>query len=222
MVTRQPKRKFKLGGLIRKVVLPLAALGALAGAVVWPPSHKIIFEGPLKPTLARIAPLADQLGRPLHFVAQQQTITEKNREIALLNTQVEQARKDLASRDDQIKALQGQANQAQRRGAAAESASSGPAGSTPGNAQTVAATGAGAAPAAAQPPNPDVKRTATVWAQMDPESVAGLAQKLPIDYVVKVLGQMSADQVGQVMEALPPAVAAKITQSQGEAPPANP
>lgn len=221
MVTRQPKRKFKLGGLIRKVVLPLAALGALAGAVVWPPSHKIIFEGPLKPTLAKIAPLADQLGRPLHFVAQQQTITEKNREIQALNAQIEQARKDLAGRDDQIKGLQGQLNQAQNRGAAASStASSGPAAGTAGSAQTVAASGAGSAPAGSQP-DPDAKRTAAVWAQMDPESVAGLAQKLPIEYVVRVMAQMSPDQVGQVMEALPPALAAKITQTQSQAP-ANP
>jgi flagellar motility protein MotE (MotC chaperone) len=210
MVTRQPKRKFKIGTLIRKVVLPLAAIGALAGAIMWPPSHKIIFEGPLKPWFDKIQPLAEQLAKPLHFVAQQQTITEKNREIQTLNGQIEQGRKDLASRDDKIKALQAQVSGAQSQASAATPAPAGPAG--PGNGpQAVAAAG----PAAPSGADPDVKRTATVWAQMDPESVAGLAQKLPIDYVVRVLAQMTPDQVGQVMEAFPPDVAAKVTQAQG-------
>ncbi len=211
MVTRKPKRKLKIGALVRKIVLPLAAIGALVGAIMWPPSHKIIFEGPLGPTIAKLGPVWEQVSRPLHFVAQQQTITEKNREIQILNGQVEQNRKDLAAREDRIKALETQVNGAQSSASAATPAPA-PPGPGAGGAQAVAAAGAGTA----GQPDPDVKRTATVWAQMDPESVAGLAQKLPIDYVVRVLAQMTPDQVGQVMEALPPDVAAKITQTQNQ------
>ncbi|HXP93521.1 MAG TPA: hypothetical protein VN905_08620 [Candidatus Binatia bacterium] len=211
MVTRQPKRRLKIGALIRKIVLPLAAIGALVGAIMWPPSHKIIFEGPLAPMIAKAQPVWEQASRPLHFVAQQQTITDKNREIQILNGQVEQNRKDLAARDDRIKALETQVNGAQSSASAATPAPAAPPGSSGGGPQAVAAAG----PAAGQP-DPDVKRTATVWSQMDPESVAGLAQKLPIDYVVRVLAQMTPDQVGQVMEALPADVAAKITQSQNQ------
>lgn len=212
MSTRKPKRKFKLGALIRKIVLPLAALGALAGAIMWPPSHKIIFDGPLKPMLAKIQPFLDGAGRPLHFVAQQQTITEKNREIQNLNAQVEQTRKELASRDDRIKALEGQLSAAANSGAAASAPTPAPGAARTG-AQTVAAAGVpGAASSGAV--DPDVKRAAAVWAQMGPDAVAALAQKLPIDYVVRVMDQMSPDQVGQVMEALPPDLAAKITQTR--------
>jgi flagellar motility protein MotE (MotC chaperone) len=214
MPSRKPKRKLNIVGLIRNIVLPIAAIGALVGAILWPPSHKIIFEGPLKPMLAKVQPFFDQAEKPLHFVAQQQTITEKNREIQALDRQLEQARKDLASRDDRIKALQGQLNTAQNAGAAAAASAPTPAPARPaGGAQTVAAAGAEAG-GAAGPVDPDIKRTAAVWAQMGPDSVAGLAQKLPVDYVVRVMGQMSPDQVGQVMEALPPDLAAKITQAR--------
>lgn len=215
MSTRKPKKKFKLGALIRNIVLPVAAIGALAGAIAWPPSHKIIFEGPLKPMLEKAAPVADQLGRPLHFVAQQQAITEKNRQIQALDAQVEQSRKDLAGRDDQIKTLQAQLNAARNpAGASANAAPQAPAAVSAGAAQTVASAGSPGQAAAEPAVDPNVKRTATIWSQMDADAVAGLAQKLPLDYVVQVLGQMAPDAVGQVMEALPPDVAAKITQAR--------
>jgi flagellar motility protein MotE (MotC chaperone) len=214
VITRQAKRRFRIGAAIRKVLLPVAALGALAGAVMWPPSHKIIFDGPLKPWIAKAQPLAEQAARPLHFVAQQQTITEKNREIQQLDAQLEQNRKDLSSRDDQIKALQGQLNGAR---AAANASTPAPAAAGPGAVAAAAAAPAAGGGAPTQP-DPDVKRTASIWSQMDAEAVAGLIQKLPTEYVVRVLAQMSPDEVGQVMEALPPQVAAKITQTQPPAP----
>jgi hypothetical protein len=218
IATRKPKRKFKIGVFVRKVVLPVAALGALAGALVWPPSHRIIFEGPLKPTIDRVSPYVEQFGRPLTFVAQQQTIREKNREIQALDRQLEDVRKQLAGRDDQIKALQAQLNEARNRAASIQTpaspipaATANPGGNAPVGGQVALGAGSGSNGPAV---SPDVKRTAAVWAQMDPESVAALAQKLPIEYVVRVMGQMSPDQVGQVLEALPPAVAAKIVRTR--------
>jgi flagellar motility protein MotE (MotC chaperone) len=217
MATRQPKKKFNLVGFLIKTVLPLAAIAAFVGALNFGPSKRLILEGPLKPYLAIAGSYWDQFSKPLHFIAQQQVITEKNREIQALNSQIDKDRKDLSSRDDKIKTLQNQV--------ASAKAASAQANATPGASGTAAPAvaanqgPAGAAPAAAAPgasaaPSADdvaIKRTADVWAQMDADAVAGLVQKLPMDYVIRVLGQMSADQVAEVLAALPPKVAAQLT-----------
>lgn len=233
MVTRQQKKKFNPVKALIKFGLPIAALGALYGAVVFPPSHRLIFEGPLKPYISIADSYWEQISKPLHFIAQQQTITEKNREIQALNAQIEKDRKDITSRDDKIKTLQNQVNSAKaaaaQANAAAEAAVAAAGPAAPGAAKGAAAAGAaaGAAPAAgaaapgasAAPSAEDasIKRTADVWAQMDADAVAGLAQKLPMDYVVAVLGKMPADQVADILAALPPKVAAQLTVARAAA-----
>jgi flagellar motility protein MotE (MotC chaperone) len=225
MATRQPKKKFNLVGFLIKTVLPLAAIAAFVGALNFGPSKRLILEGPLKPYLAIAGSYWDQFSKPLHFIAQQQVITEKNREIQALNSQIDKDRKDLSSRDDKIKTLQNQVNGAKAAAAnatpeAASSAAPGAVAANQGAAAAAAGAAAGAAPAAAAAPGASaapsaddaaIKRTADVWAQMDADAVAGLVQKLPMDYVIRVLGQMSADQVAEVLGALPPKVAAQLT-----------
>jgi flagellar motility protein MotE (MotC chaperone) len=48
---------------------------------------------------------------------------------------------------------------------------------------------------------------------MDATQAAAIAQKLPVPYVAAVFAKMSADDAGPILAALPPAVAAKITQT---------
>jgi hypothetical protein len=210
IVTRQrPKKKFNP----RKLILPLVSLLVLAFALWWPPSQKritgFVTNGPLNPIVARIGAFFTPYLAPLHFASQEQVIADRNRQIEALGGEIEGQRKDMASKDAQISALQFQIKQMQSAAANAAAATPTPAARAVGAA---AANGEAPAPAETTSTTDDPKHAAAVWATMDPEQAAAVAQKLPVDYTAKVLALMSNDAAGQLLGALPPDYAARVSQ----------
>ncbi|MGA3037693.1 MAG: hypothetical protein ABSE64_09455 [Vulcanimicrobiaceae bacterium] len=210
IVTRQrPKKKFNP----RKLVLPLVAILALGFALWWPPSQKritgFITNGPLNPIVARVGAFFTPYLAPLHFASQEQVIADRNRQIEALGGEIESQRKDSASKDAQIAALQFQIKQMQSAAAKAAEATPSPA-IRP--ASAAGANGEAPAPVETTSSTDDPKHAAAVWATMDPEQAAAVAQKLPADYTAKVLALMSNDAAGQLLGALPPDYAAKVAQ----------
>lgn len=199
IVTRRRPRRLNL----RALMLPLAAIVALAVALLWPPSHAIIVDGPLKPVWSTLGNAA----KPLTFAYQNQVIADRNREIKRLNDSLEADRKEKEAKETRIQALQQQVAHVQ----AQPKPTPLPARPKP---QASAALGA-SAPAAAAPVGDDVKRTAQYWASMDAEKAAAIAQRLPDDYVNKVFAQMPPDSVGDIMNALPAKVAARLAANAG-------
>ena len=207
IVTRQrPKRKFNP----RKLIFPAVAIVVMAFALWWPPSRARITgfftNGPLNPIVARVGAFIAPYLAPLHFAAQEQVIADRNQQIEALGGEIEGQRKDLASRDAQIQALQFQIKQMQSAAAQAAAASPSPA------VRPVSATAGGPVPEATTTTTDDPKHAAAVWASMDPEQAAAVAQKLPADYTAKVLALMSTDSAGALLGALPADYAAKVSQ----------
>jgi flagellar motility protein MotE (MotC chaperone) len=205
---RRPKKKFDK----RKLLLPAVALVMLAVALWWQPSRRSITgfftTGPLAAVSARVGAIAAPYLSPLHFAAQEQVIADRNKQIEALGTEMESERKELAAKDSQISALQNQIKQLQSEAAKAAEATP-----TPGPVRTAGAVAAaGAAAPAAQQMTDDPKHAAQVWATMDPEQAAAVAQRLPVDYTAKVLAVMNSDAAGAVIGALPPAYAAKVAR----------
>lgn len=208
IATRERKRRLNL----RKLLLPVVAIAALGFALFWPPSQRaisgFIVNGPLAPVWRIVGAVVTPLVGPLHFAAQEQVIADRNKQVEILNGQLEEQRKAVASRDQQITNLQNQVKAAQA--AAAQAAATTPAPvlskSTPAN----AGSGAGAPPAVSASDDP--KRTAAVWSAMEPEQAAAIARKLPAAYTAKVLGLMSPDTAGALLGALPPDYAARVSQ----------
>jgi flagellar motility protein MotE (MotC chaperone) len=216
IVTRQrPKKKFNP----RKLILPLVAILALGVALWWPPSQKritgFITNGPLNPIVARIGAFFTPYLAPLHFASQEQVIADRNRQIEALGGEIEGQRKDMASKDAQISALQFQIKQMQSAAAKAAEATPTPAARS---VSAAAANGEAPAPAETTSTTDDPKHAAAVWATMDPEQAAAVAQKLPADYTAKVLALMSNDAAGQLLGALPPDYAAKVSQVSSPVP----
>jgi len=208
IVTRQrPKKKFDP----RKLLLPLVAILALGFALWWPPSQKritgFVTNGPLNPIVARVGAFFTPYLAPLHFASQEQVIADRNRQIEALGGEIESQRKDSASKDAQIAALQFQIKQMQSAAAKAAEATPSPA-VRPAN----PANGEAPVPVETTSSTDDPKHAAQVWATMDPEQAAAVAQKLPADYTAKVLALMSNDAAGQLLGALPPDYAAKVSQ----------
>jgi flagellar motility protein MotE (MotC chaperone) len=206
IVTRQrPKKKFNP----RKLLLPVVAIIAIAFALWWGPSRTRItgffVNGPLTPIVARVGAFFTPYLAPLHFASQEQVIADRNRQIEVLGGQIEDQRKDAASKDAQISALQFQIKQMQAAAAKAAEATPSPA------PRAVSAAGA-PIPTVTTSATDDPKHAAAVWATMDPEQAAAVAQKLPADYTAKVLALMSNDAAGQLLGALPPDYAAKVAQ----------
>lgn len=206
---RRPKKKFDK----RKLMLPAVALVMLAVALWWQPSRKMITgfftTGPLGAVSARVGEIATPYLAPLHFAAQEQVIADRNKQIEALGNEMESQRKDLAAKDSQISALQYQVKQLQTAAAKAAEATPTPA---PLRAPQSAVAAAGAAAAPSQVMTDDPKHAAQVWAAMDPEAAAAVAQRLPVDYTAKVLAVMNSDAAGAVIGALPPAYAAKVAR----------
>jgi flagellar motility protein MotE (MotC chaperone) len=210
IVTRQrPKKKFNP----RKLILPLVSILVLGFALWWPPSQKritgFVTNGPLNPIVARIGAFFTPYLAPLHFASQEQVIADRNRQIEALGGEIESQRKDSASKDAQIAALQFQIKQMQSAAAKAAEATPSPAVRS---VSAAAANGEAPVPVETTSSTDDPKHAAAVWATMDPEQAAAVAQKLPADYTAKVLALMSNDAAGQLLGALPPDYAAKVSQ----------
>ena len=215
IVTRKRRKRRNLLPLL----LPLVAIGLLAAALTWPPSRNVIENGPLRPVWTVASNVAATLGRPLTFAAQQQQITDKNRQIRDLDAQLDKARADKAAAEQRSTQLQQQmaAQAAQPRSTplprpvAKASAAAGSAG-------TLAAAPAGSA---GPPATDDEKRLAATWAAMDPEKAAAVVQRMPDDQAVRVLDAMDPESAAGILNALPPAVAARLSAATAQVPSAS-
>ena len=209
IVTRQRRKPFPVG----RIVLPLVAMLAILGAFLWPPSRAAITSGPLSPLWQSLGSRFAVVAAPFHFAAQNQLIARRNHEIVILQAQLADAQRSLAIAQKNAAALKARVQQldmqvtrvhatAPPTAAARPAASPGPFGNT------TAAAGSDLAASA----TPDDRRVAADWAAMDPSHAAKVIQRLPVPYDAKIFSLMSASDVGAILDALPPAFAARITQ----------
>ena len=91
-----------------RFLVPLGAVAAIVAAFAWPPSHRAIANGPLAPVWSATASTGGVIARPLTFAGQQQTITDRNREIRDLDAQLERAREAKAEAEARVQHLQQQ------------------------------------------------------------------------------------------------------------------
>lgn len=205
IVTRQRRKPFPW----RRLILPAIALLLVALALLWPPSRNAIFNGPAAPMARTAGSWFDVVATPFHFAAQNEVITDRNRQIAVLQNQLTASQADAGSKDKQIQALQQQVDQLQSQAASARNGTNAPKG---GASPAPSPSGGSFANNSAQGATPDIERTAQYWASMDPENAAKIAQRLPPSYVARVFAQMQANDVGAILDALPATYAAKLTQ----------
>lgn len=211
IVTRKRKKPFPF----KRLILPSIALLLAAFALSWEPSRNAMSAGPLGPVVRATGAWFDTVAAPFHFAAQNQKITDLNRQIAALQTQLAAANSDAQTKDKKISNLQTQLDQAQTQLATANGnaakVSPRPRPSAPGlPSGSVALTGSDLSANA----TPDMKRTADYWAAMDPENAAKVAQRLPASYVARILALMPTEAAGTLLDNLPPTFAAKLTQEK--------
>jgi flagellar motility protein MotE (MotC chaperone) len=222
IVTRQRRKPFPY----KRLLLPLLAIVLVVFALIWPPSRNLILNGPAAPAARAVGNAYDNASQPFHFAAQNQVITDRNRQIEALQAQLTQAQSEAADKAKQVASLQSQIDQLQTEAASSRSATS------PNPGRPATASGAGGVPGGTFSSNTaqggfvagdlsagasaDVRRTGAYWASMEPENAAKLAQRLPTSYVARVFAQMSPNDVGAILDALPAAYAAKLTQENPE------
>jgi flagellar motility protein MotE (MotC chaperone) len=221
IVTRQRRKPFPY----KRLILPLVAIALVIFAFVWPPSRNVILNGPAAPAARAVGNAYDAAAQPFHFAAQNQVITDRNRQIAALQAQLAQAQSDQQDKAKQVAALQQQIDQLQAQAASARSSASpapvrpnGPAAGAPGGSAfgSTPAQGGYVAGDLSAGATADIRRTGQYWASMEPENAAKIAQRLPTSYVARVFAQMSPNDVGAILDALPAAYAAKLTQENPE------
>jgi MgtE intracellular N domain len=190
IVTRRRRKPFPW----RRLILPVVAIGLVVFAFAWPPSRNVITGGPLSPLLQNVGSRFDTIAAPFHFAAQNQVLTDRNRQIMQLQSQITelQAQSAASSRNA--------ATSPSAAPAAGAAAQSNPAAAEAGSSDTTSNA------------TPEMRRTAQVWANMQPENAAKVVQRLPIPYVAEVLALMSPDDAGSILDAVPPAFAAQVTQ----------
>lgn len=208
IVTRRRKPRSHAG----RFLIPLAVLAVIGFFLGWPPSQRVIANGPLKPVWNAGTSAGAAVSRPLSFAGQQQTITDRNREIRDLNDRLEKQRLAKAEADTHVQALQQQVT------ALGNPPHTAAAAVLP---RPIASPGFGAAVASAGAPSGDERRLAATWSAMDPEKAAAVVQRLPDDEVVRVLAAMDADGAGAIMNALPANVAARISRAVAQVQPAG-
>ena len=210
IVTRRRRRRSHPG----RVVIPLLVLVGLGGLFALPPVRQALSTGPLAPVWAGVAGTSSVVARPLTFAAQQQTITDRNRQIRSLDAELESQRQAAAAADARVKQLQRQIaavqNQPRPTEPPATVVTAPPASTAFG---TAASAGTGWSSSAG---SGDEKRLAETWAAMEPERAALLVQRLPDDEVERVFAQMDPDAAGAIMDALPPAAAARISRATAQ------
>jgi len=210
IVTRRRRKPFPW----RRFILPVIAIGLIVVAIAWPPSRGVLTGGPLSPMWQTMGARFNTVAAPFHFAALLQRLTEANQQIVQLQTQVADLQSKGAAKDKQISALNTQVSQLQTQAANANSttaaapvtaATASPGVGTP----ALASTSAGDLTADA---TANMRRTAQVWANMDPEDAAKVIQRLPVPYVARVLALMSPDDAGAILDAVTPTFAAQLTQ----------
>lgn len=61
---------------------------------------------------------------------------------------------------------------------------------------------------------PDMRRTAQLWAAMDPDDAAKIVRRMRPEYTARIFALMPADAAGQILDALPAAYGASVTQEE--------
>lgn len=216
IVTRRRRKPFPW----KRFILPVIAIGLVIFAISWQPSRSVIAGGPMAPLWQDAGSTFNSVAAPFHFAAQNQLLTDRNRQIVQLQAQIASLQSQSAAKDKQISNLNAQIEQLQGQAASARGVGSvvPPAPQT-GAVSAAAAPAAGASPAAgdlASGATQDMRRTANYWANMEPENAAKVMQKLPVPYVARVLALMSPDAVGAILDALPAGYAAQLTQENPE------
>ena len=210
IVTRRRRKPFPW----RRLILPVVAIGLVVFAFAWPPSRGVITGGPLSPLLQNVGSRFDTIAAPFHFAAQNQVLTDQNRQIVQLRSQIADLQAQSAAKDKQISSLNGQIGQLQSQAASSRSAATSPSAAPAAGAaaQSNPATSEAGSSDTTSNATPEMRRTAQVWANMQPENAAKVVQRLPIPYVDEVLALMSPDDAGSILDAVPPAFAAQVTQ----------
>jgi flagellar motility protein MotE (MotC chaperone) len=207
IVTRRRRKPFPW----KRLILPAVAIALVAFALSWAPSRGVITGGPMAPLWRSTSTTFDAVAAPFHFAAQNQLLTQRDREIADLRTQLAAAQSQSKAKDKQIGALNNQVVQLQTQIASAHVAPV----KTAASGAPLAAAGlqnGGVAAASSSTADQALSRTAQYWANMEPENAAKVVEKLPVPYVARVLAQMPPDAVGAILDAVPAAFAAQLTQ----------
>jgi flagellar motility protein MotE (MotC chaperone) len=210
IVTRRRRKPFPW----RRLILPVVAIALVAFAIAWPPSRNVVTGGPLSPLWQNLGARFTTVAAPFHFAAQNQLLTDRNRQIAQLQSQITDLQSQSAAKDKQISSLNAQISQLQSQAASSRSAPS-PAANAASAASAGSQPASGTANAGSDPPSnatTEMRRTAQVWANMEPENAAKVVERLPVPYVAQVLALMSPDDAGAILDAVPPAFAAQLTQ----------
>ncbi|MDE2482110.1 MAG: hypothetical protein KGN02_07965 [bacterium] len=221
IVTRQRRKPFPW----KRLILPVIAIVLAIVAFVWAPSRNVIANGPLAPAWKSGSSAFDTIAAPFHFAAQNQLLTQRNQQIVALQKQVADLKSQDDAKDKKISALGAQLGTLQAQAAAARNAQPN-ASASPGAAGAASASrasggfgnaaGASSANDLASGATANMRRTASYWANMEPENAAKLVQKLPVPYVAQVMALMSPDAVGAILDALPASYAAQLTQEHPE------
>ncbi|MGC8485326.1 MAG: hypothetical protein ACP5O6_06785 [Candidatus Baltobacteraceae bacterium] len=208
IVTRQRRKPFPVG----RIILPLVAILAILGAFIWPPSRAAILSGPLSPLWNTLGSRFAVVAAPFHFAAQNQLIARRNREIVTLQAQLADAQRSLAAAQKSTAALKARVVQLDAQVAQTHAKAAAPGVAPTATPGAFGATSAAAGSDLAASATPDDRRVAADWAAMDPSNAAKVVQRLPVPYDAKIFSLMSASDVGAILDALPPAFAARITQ----------
>lgn len=218
IVTRRRRKKFPF----RRLILSLVIVLVLVFVVLWTPTRNAIANGPLAPLWKSSATAMAPMAAPFHFAAQNRVITDLKHQIVELQSQLAVAKAKVGTSSNQVSSLKSQIAQLQ---AQAVSARANIVGARPqrmvasnGGAGVPTATIQGAAQAndLTAGATPDQRRTAADWANMQPANAAKVVQKLPIAYDARVMALMSPDDAGAILDALPAAFAAQLTQENPE------
>ncbi|MGB8798582.1 MAG: hypothetical protein WCC70_13605, partial [Candidatus Aquilonibacter sp.] len=118
IVTRRRRKPFPW----RRLILPVVAIGLVVFAFAWPPSRNVITGGPLSPLLQNVGSRFDTIAAPFHFAAQNQVLTDRNRQIMQLQSQITELQAQSAAKDKQIASLNGQIGQLQTQAASSRNA----------------------------------------------------------------------------------------------------
>lgn len=192
IVTRTRKKRLKIG----RWLVSAALIALIAVALRWQPSHDRLHA------VAPIGKLMDTVATAFDAGSLHQAIGQRDRQIARLQRQIASLQSDVQSREKQISALTTQVDQLGEQLAAA-----------PQTPPSRTAGAQGVAPGRSAPSLGDaaqIERTAKIWDDMDPEAAAKIAQRLPDAYVARVFAKMQADQVAEILGAMPPKIAARL------------
>jgi hypothetical protein len=208
IVTRRRRRPFPW----RRLILPVAAVGLAVFALSWAPSRNAILSvgssGPLSPAMREAGSGFSTIAAPFHFAAQNELLTERNKQILGLQNQVHDLQSQAQAKDKQIAGLQSQLAQLQLRAATTRSVHTAAA-PVPG---AVASPGASSSGDLSANATPDMRRTAAYWANMEPSDAAKVVVRLPVGYSARIFSLMPPDAVGAILDALPAKYAAELTQ----------